>query len=50
MYEFVDQRTYISVGENYLDNVESTDFPGHVPGKVKEDSWNFETFKKVKSI
>lgn len=47
MYEFVDQRTYISIGENHLDHVESVDYPGHVPGRAAQDSWSLDWFKQV---
>ena len=48
MYEFVDQATHITIGENHLDNVDSTDFPGYnTTVGCDNECWDFEKFKKV---
>jgi hypothetical protein len=49
MYEFVDQRTHINIGEDHLNNVESVDYPGHIPGRQAEDAWNIKQFKSVRA-
>lgn len=51
MFEFFDERTYASVGENGLENVEMSDYPHHfTSSKAKDEeqeAWNLKQFQKV---
>lgn len=55
MFEFFDERTYASVGENGLENVEMSDYPHHfTSSKAKakskdeeQEAWNLKQFQKV---
>lgn len=53
MFEFFDERTYATIGEHGLENVEMSDYPYHSTNckdKDKDhdkDAWDFKKFQKV---
>ena len=53
MFEFFDERTYATIGEHGLENVDMSDFPHHTTSLTKRDpddndgAWSLKLFQKV---
>lgn len=51
MFDFFDERTYATVGEHGLENVEMSDYPHHCSSSKDQsehdNAWNFNEFMKV---